>query len=291
VSDETTTLVADPPPVPQPGRTAGDRVRWFLRGIGQTLITAGLVVLLFVVYEVWVTNWFAHREQQRVHEALQREWANCTVVLCLPDGELKPIAGKGIANLYIPRFGVDYAWTIVQGDKVPDDAQLEEGPAHYADTAMPGAVGNFAIAGHRVGKGEPFLNLDQLKAGDPVVVETRTKWFVYCVIGTAPGANACDPGAAGGTLTRTDKFGVPGREIVDPSDGNVLLPVPNDPNAQSPYTVRYLTMTTCHPKFTAAQRMIIHAILRGVYDKPKVGDNYSNKVPAQINAYYSKDAA
>ena len=290
MSDQTTTLVADPEP-PPPRRTAGDRVRLVLRGVGQTLITAGLVVLLFVVYEVWVTNWFAHREQVRVHEALQKQWANCTQTLCLPDGELKPIAGGGIANLYIPHFGVDYAWTIVQGSTVPDDSQLEEGPAHYADTAMPGDAGNFAIAGHRVGKGEPFLNLDQLRAGDPVVVETRTRWYVYCVIGTAPGVNPCNPNAAGGALSRTDKFGVPGREIVDPSDGNVLLPVPNDARAPQPYTVKYLTMTTCHPKFTAAQRMIIHATLQAEYAKPKQGDNYSNAVPAPINAFYSQDGA
>jgi sortase A len=293
MSDHTPTAVAvrEPEP-PEPSRrmSVGDRVRWVLRGIGQTLITAGLVVLLFVVYEVWITNWFAHREQQRVHQALEKQWANCTVVLCLPNGELKPIAGKGIANLYIPRFGVDYAWTIVQGSQVPDDSQLEEGPAHYADTAMPGQVGNFAIAGHRVGKGEPFLNLDQLRAGDPVVVETRTRWYVYCVIGTAAKADPCDAKAPGGSLSHTDAFGVPGREIVDPSDGNVILPVPNDPNAARPYTIRYLTMTTCDPKFTAEHRMIVHAILRASYAKPKVGNTYSNAVPAQINAFYGGSA-
>ncbi|TAM85880.1 MAG: class E sortase [Jatrophihabitans sp.] len=262
-------------------------MRLLLRGLGQTLITAGLIVLLFVVYEVWVTNFFAHREQVRVHQALQRQWANCTQTLCLPDGELKPIVGDGIANLYIPRFGLDYAWTVVQGDKVPTDSQLEEGPAHYADTAMPGEAGNFAIAGHRVGKGEPFLNLDQLQAGDPVVVETRTKWYVYCVLGTAPGANPCDPNAAGASLSARDANGVPGREIVSPDDGDVLLPVPNDTRAHGPYTVKYLTMTTCTPKFTAAQRMIVHASLQAEYDKAQTGDNYSNAVPAPINAYYS----
>ena len=77
--------------------------------------------------------------------------------------------GSGIANIYIPRFGRDYAFTVVQGTK---DADLEKGPGHYVGTALPGQVGNFAVAGHRVGKGEPFLNLDHLRPGDAVIIET-----------------------------------------------------------------------------------------------------------------------
>ena len=41
--------------------------------------------------------------------------------------------------------------------------ELVEGPGHYVDSAMPGEQGNFALAGHRVGKGSPFLDLDQLR--------------------------------------------------------------------------------------------------------------------------------
>src|SRR4051795_975420 len=72
-----TTAVAPPPATPEgrPARTTGDRVRFVLRGIGQTLITLGLVVLLFVVYEVWVTNVFAAHEQSKVTDQLKQEWA------------------------------------------------------------------------------------------------------------------------------------------------------------------------------------------------------------------------
>jgi sortase A len=252
--------------------TAGDRVRLVLRGIGQTLITGGLIVLLFVVYEVYITNYFAHREQSKVHNALEQVWANGRDPLGLPGaGGVGIPLGEGIANIYIPRLGRDFAFTIVQGSTVPTDAELEKGPAHYRDTALPGGVGNFSVAGHRVGKGEPFLNLDQVKAGDMVIIETKTSWFVYQVLGK------------NGDLSQPDANGVPGREIVSPSDGNVLLPVPDHPNQPAKATDRYLTMTTCHPKFTATQRMVVHAALVSNLTTPRTGST----MPDAINALYN----
>ena len=286
------------PPTGGSGGGSGDRephrptfldgARFVLRGIGQTLITGGLVVLLFVVYEVYVTNYFAHREQRRVHSALEQQWATGTDVLRLPQGQLSKLDGKGIANLYIPRFGRDYAWTIVEGTS---DADLEKGPGHYAGTVLPGKAGDFAVAGHRVGKGEPFLNLDQVKAGDAIVVETETTWYVYCVIGAGPHDHSCGPTLAGAQLANRDANQVPGREIVSPSDGEVIDPVPSDPNATLPYATAYMTMTTCHPKFTANQRMIVHAVLDAAMtiQKATTGPNtYSTVIPKQILALYTQ---
>lgn len=233
--------------------TPGDRIRFVVRGIGQTLITAGVVVLLFVVYELWVTNIFAHTKQTHVHTVLEQQWAHGedplvgAGKLSLPGAKQSTIAtGEGIANLYIPRLGSDYRFTIVQG---VDDASLEKGPGHYPTTQLPGQVGNFAVAGHRVGKGEPFLNLDQLRPGDAVVVETESTWFVYRVKGDVSTGDLSAPG--------TD--GVPGREIVAPTDVGVVDPVPSQPSVKP--TEALMTMTTCHPKFTADQRMIVHAVL------------------------------
>jgi sortase A len=231
--------------------TTGDRVRFVARGIGQTLITAGVVVLLFVVYEVWVTNIFAEQKQTRVHNVLEQQWAQgddpLVGKLNLPGSTQSTIpVGAGIANLYLPRLGSDYRFTIVQG---VDDASLEKGPGHYPTTQLPGQVGNFAVAGHRVGKGEPFLNLDQLRPGDAVVVETKSTWYVYRVKGDA----------ATGDLSAKETDGVPGREIVDPSDVAVVDPVPGQPGVKP--TEALMTMTTCHPKFTANERMIVHAVL------------------------------
>jgi sortase A len=249
---------------------AGDIIRLVLRGTGQTLITAGLVVLLFVVYEVYVTNFFAHQAQAKVHHALEQEWANGdNPILPLPNGGSSTIPlGTGIANIYIPRFGRDYAWTIVEGVNAGD---LEKGPGHYPGTATPGKVGNFAVAGHRVGKGEPFLNLDKLRAGDPVIIETKTNWYVYRVKGKA------------GDITAKDADGIPGRQIVSPSDGQVVLPVPNDPGAKP--TEKLMTMTTCTPKFTAAQRMIVYAKLQQTVPR-----NGSAKPPA-ITALYAQGSS
>ncbi len=234
-------------------RTRGDLVRTGLRGVGQTLVTLGLVVLLFVVYEVWVTNIFAGAEQHTVATKYNQEVkAGADPLkgvdrLQLPAGKQVVLpAGQGFANLYIPRLGKDYAYTIVEGTT---EADLERGPGHYTGTAIPGQIGNFAVAGHRVGKGEPFLNLDQLKPGDPVVVQTGSNWYVYKVLGNVKT----------GDLAAPDAQGVVGREIVYPSQYAVVDPVPNSPNSQP--TQALMTMTTCTPKFSATQRMVVHALL------------------------------
>jgi sortase A len=207
--------------------------------------------MLFVVYEVWVTNLLAARRQVRVHNQLEQQWAAgrdplaTASKLSLPGRSAAAIPlGTGIANIYLPRLGPDFHFTVVQGT---DDASLERGPGHYLRSALPGQLGNFAVAGHRVGKGEPFLNLDQLHPRDAIVIETEASWFIYRVKGPA------------NDISADDADGVPGRRIVSPSDSQVILPVPDQPGATP--TERLITLTTCHPKFTANQRMIIHGVL------------------------------
>lgn len=231
----------------------GDRVRTGLRGTGQTLITAGLVILLFVVYELWVTNLFNARTQHQLADQLDQEWAAGDDPLVsgpgLPGQKIGDIPlGDGIAKIRIPAFGLDWVKVVVEG---ADDAQLERGPGHYTDTALPGEVGNFSIAGHRVSKGSPFLHLDMLKPGDAIVVETQGYFYTYRVLG--------DPES--GDLTAGDPDDIPGREIVSPSDTQVIAPVPDHPG-RTPNR-KMLTLTTCHPRFSAAQRMIIHAEMDG----------------------------
>jgi sortase A len=237
-------------------RSTGDWVRLGFSGLGQVLITCGVIVLLFVVYEVWITNIFSDAKQHDLRTHLIQEWAaptptpaegGVTVPSVLPDGVQANIpVGSGVAVIYIPRFGQDYSRAIVEGT---DDASLSKGPGHYLDTQLPGQIGNFAVAGHRVGKGEPFLNLDKLRPGDPIVIETKTTWFVYLVKGDKTTGNLSVDGADG----------IPGRTIVNPSDGQVILPVPNHPSAKP--TEALMTLTTCDPKFTATQRMIVFSAL------------------------------
>jgi sortase A len=275
---DTNSAVLDAP-LPEPGaprRTWGDHVRTTLRGIGQTLITGGLVVLLFVVYEVYVTTWFTDREQTKLTHELASEWANGGGLLKLPNGQIAQLkAGQGIANIYIPRLGRSYAWTIVQGT---DAADLAKGPGHYTNSALPGAIGNFAVAGHRVGKGEPFLNLDHLRPGDAVIIQTATTWYVYDVLGDKSTGNL-------GAQNVVDAAGdtIPGRQIITPGDGQVLDSVPDHLGAIP--TEALMTMTTCHPKFTASHRMIVYATLDA-----QLTDNHptaDQTMPANIKALYN----
>jgi sortase A len=285
MSDVITDAPATPAPAPKPRSTAGDKIRFVLRGIGQTLITLGLVVLLFVVYEVWITNIFADRNNRRNIATLRKQFESDVVdPLNLPGGKIATIpVGSGIGILYVPRLGRNYAEAIVQGDPTPNDEQLQQGVAHYGDTQLPGELGNFAVAGHRVGKGEPFLNIDQLRSGDAVIVETKSFWYVYRVFGSPTGGNPQSDTPGTDSIPGVGDVKIPGRQIIDPSDGNVLFPVPNHPEIPlDKANERIMTMTTCHPKFTASQRMIIFSYL--ATKVPARGD----AMPAAITALYSE---
>ncbi|HEY9390980.1 MAG TPA: class E sortase [Mycobacteriales bacterium] len=250
-------VVDQEPPPHQPRHAApdpwGDRIRTGVRGTGQTLITAGLVILLFVAYELWVTNIFNAHTQNVLQNRLQDEWSQGRDPLATgpskPGTRIRDIPlGDGVALIRIPAFGPDWVFTVVEGT---GESELAEGPGHYTDTALPGAVGDFAVAGHRVGKGSPFLNLDKLNAGDSIVIETKDYWYDYQVLGDK----------ASGDATQVDQDGIPGLEIVRPTDIDVIDPVPGHPG-RTPNR-RLITLTTCHPRFSAAQRLIIHGEMVG----------------------------
>lgn len=266
-----------PPHCPPPRHTIGDRVRGAVRVLGELLVTLGMVVLLFVFYTVYVTSWISAGKQAEATEELEEKWSN-------PRGTVaRTVAGEGIAKLHIPALGPDYAFTVLEGT---DQETLAVGPGHYVDTAMPGQPGNFAVAGHRVGNGAPFLNLDLLESCDALVVETRDTWLVYRVL--PMGDEMADWAAGKGTQPRcrgVDPLSapypqVPGREIVRPSQTEVIAPVPGRPDAQLPEArqAKLITLTTCHPKFSARQRLIIHGVLVAQY--PKGGAPPAELTPA-----------
>jgi len=232
-------------------RTRGDVVRTGIRGLGQTLMTFGVIVLLFVVYEIFITDLFNDQRQDELTQELREDWGDDpTVGPDLPGGGLPSIPlGEGFAFIRIPAFGADYVKVIIEGT---DPNELEQGPGHYVDSAMPGELGNFALAGHRVGKGSPFLDLNLLKPGDAVVIETVDAWFTYRVLGD-PATGDYD----------TDPSGIPGQQIVEPEQREVVYPIPGETDSSVAPTSAYLTLTTCHPKFSAAQRLIVHAVLEG----------------------------
>ena len=208
----------------------GDRVRWVLRGIGQTLITLGLIVLLFCVYELKVTGVYTAEQQRDLDEGLKRTWAAAPRATPgapqLADYE----PGKGLARIYLPTLGKDEVHVVVQGVSRED---LKKGPGHYPGTALPGAIGNAVISGHRTTYGAPFNRLDELKTGDPIVLETQGFFYTYLVTG----------------LT-----------VVPPTALGETLPVPNQPGVKA--TTRQLTLTTCNPKYSAKTRLIVRALLQ-----------------------------
>lgn len=208
----------------------------FFRGLGQAMITSGVVILLFVVYELYFTNIYTHREQSTLRNQLTEQWASA------PSGEPPTLAaaelGNGIAVVRMPRLGTDYLAVVVEGVGVED---LKKGPGHLPGTAAPGAVGNFVVSGHRTTYGAPFNRLDEVRAGDAVVIETRETFFTYRVSAET---------------------------VVDPSAIEVTFPVPGKPDAVP--TQRLLTFTTCNPKYSASQRLILQAELAEATPKPAV---------------------
>ncbi|HEX8348162.1 MAG TPA: class E sortase [Actinoplanes sp.] len=208
--------------------TAGSRVRTAIRGIGELMITFGLIVLLFAGYEVFGNSAKVDAEQSTLDDELAQQWNNPAVVVP-SDGPSKappaPPAGDLIGRLYIPKL--DKQWVVVDGVRPQD---IRYAPGHYPDTALPGRKGNFSVAGHRIRK--IFWRLDELRPGDVIGVETRTDWFVYTVTSS---------------------------EIVRPDEVEVVAPVPRKPGVKP--TKAMLTLTTCNPKFNNYQRLIVHAAL------------------------------
>jgi sortase A len=271
---------APPAEAPRGGRRA-------LHTIGEVFITAGLVVLLFVVYEVYVTNLFAQHKQASATAALNNEWDTVspgrTTHYNLTDG-------SGIAKMYIPAFGADYQFTIIEG---VSQADLAIGPGHYPGSALPGQPGDFAVAGHRVGEGDPFNDLDLVQSCDAIVVETQTDWFIYRMLplrsevagwadgkGKTPQCSGPDGEAKvqplGGEYSQT-----PGQEIVLPSEGDVVAPIPHYPytTVSTGQEVALMTMTTCNPKFSSTQRLIVHAVLTRDWKKDP---SKPNQVPPEL---------
>ncbi|WP_031043567.1 class E sortase [Streptomyces sp. NRRL F-5650] len=195
------------------------------RVMGELFITTGVLMLLFVTYQLWWTNVRAHAQADRAASSLQDDWANGK----RNPGTFEP--GQGFALLHIPKL--DVVVPIAEG--ISSKKVLDRGMVgHYSEgglkTAMPDArTGNFGLAGHRNTHGEPFRYINKLEPGDPIVVETQDKYFVYKMASILP--------------------------VTSPSNISVLDPVPKQSGFKGPG--RYITLTTCTPEFTSKYRMIV----------------------------------
>jgi sortase A len=213
-------------------------LRWSLAVVGDLLVTAGVVLLLFVGWQLWWTDVTANRVQDDTVHELTRDFARPGDPAA-PAGEHPKAVkfGAAFAIVRVPRFGADYARPVLEGT---NHDILQQGVGHYTGTALPGAVGNFAVAGHRTTYGRPFHDIDTLKPGDKVVVETKTAYSVYVV---------------------------KRHQVVAPTAVEVIAPVPDEPGRKP--TQRWMTMTACHPKYSAAQRYVVFAELDSTYPHAK----------------------
>lgn len=223
----------------------------FLGVLGEVLITIGVLVLLYVVWQLWVGDWiFAAQRNSEGHslsEQWQQEYEDALVptqsATPAPDTTEQPTPefveppilpqpgdAEVFGTMFVPRFGADYAVKVAGG--VSRARTLDPiGIGHYPGSPMPGEVGNFALAAHRTTWGKPFNRIADLRVGDAIVIETQEGWYTY--------------------RFRT-------LEYVTPDRVDVLLPVPQMPDV--PAGERFLTMTSCSPLFSLAERIVGYSV-------------------------------
>ena len=215
------------------------RLARVLGAIGRTCITAGVLILLFVAYQLWGTGIREAQAQNALESEFEErivdvEDTTTTTVPDQPDAPAEtpaateplpppppPADGDAVARLRIPDIDVDKI--VVEGVQVSD---LKRGPGHYPDSPLPGQPGNAAIAGHRTTYGAPFNRLDELEQGDEILVTTAQGAF---------------------------RYEVQRQLIVNPDQVEVLDEFGDD----------RLTLTACHPKYSARQRIVVVASLVG----------------------------
>jgi sortase A len=193
--------------------------------IGKLMITVGLLMLGFVVYQLWGTGIKTQQAQNEL--AKEYEQLTATTVPSNPANSPEPALpnevkrGDVVGRIVMPDIGVN-KW-IVAGATLD---MLERGPGLFANTALPGQLGNSAIAGHRTSYGAPFSRIDQLDPGDDITVITPRGTFTYAVKET---------------------------KIVPATAVEVIDTV--DPEKAT------LTLVSCHPRWTSRERIVVFADL------------------------------
>ncbi|MFD5630381.1 MULTISPECIES: class E sortase [unclassified Streptomyces] len=219
-------------PTPAPRRRGSGRLAMAVSVFGELLITAGLVLGLFVVYSLWWTNVVADRAADRQGDKVRDNWASSNT----GPGALDTKAGIGFLHVPAMRNGE------VLIEKGTTSEVLNDGVAGYYTDPVSSALptsdknGNFTLAAHRDGHGAKFHNIDKLEEGDAIVFETRDKWYVYKVYGILP---------------ETSKYNV-----------KVLQSVPRQSGKTEPG--HYITLTTCTPVYTSRYRYVVWGELERV---------------------------
>ncbi|MER7692214.1 class E sortase [Streptomyces sp. NPDC097610] len=215
-----------------PKRRGVSRIAMAVSILGELLITAGLVLALFVVYSLWWTNVVADRKADKQGDKVRDTWAQDK------SGPGALDTNGGIGFLHVPSMKNGE----VLVEKGTSTKVLNDGVAGYyvdpvkATLPMTDKTGNFTLAAHRDGHGAKFHNIDKIKKGDPIVFETKDDWYVYKVFSILP---------------ETSKYNV-----------KVLQPVPKQSGKTKPG--HYITLTTCTPVYTSEYRYIVWGELERV---------------------------
>jgi sortase A len=207
-----------------------------VRIAGELLLTGGVVVFGFLAYMYWGTALRASSAQRTFTSQLTRQWSAGNALAVL--GNLRTVsAGTPFALLRIPQFGRAWQFAVVQGASPPE---LALAPGHVPGTALPGQVGNFAVAAHRVTAGNPFWSLPSLHKGSMIDVETITGTYEYKVTN--------------------------GPAWISASDLNALADVPFHPG--EPARQRLITLITCDPPWTGTSRVAVTGVLVRLLPRP-----------------------
>jgi sortase A len=250
--------------------------------LGELLITSGVLVLLFIGWQLWFTELTVGHELRGEASQQSQRWNEQAAskpppsdeptgeptdepsdvpvdpVAQDPPVETAPANAKQFGALIVPRWGADYYRTIAEGIGVSD--VLNKGKlGHYPSTAMPGAVGNFAIAAHRMGHGGSLHHINELQLGDHIYVETASGWYEY-------------------------EFR--NLEFVHPTGVGVIDPVPQSP--ETPATERYITLTSCNPQYTSNERIIAYGVFMQFYPRDASAANFG--APDEIAATVGGEA-
>jgi sortase A len=212
--------------------------------LGELLLTAGAVILLFLGWQLWWNDAIMAGQQSNAASQLSSQWDEQRLAAgaegTVATGQYgEPIVdttqyanAEAFAVMYVPRFGDDSQRTIAEGTGLDVLNSEELGVGHYPGTQAPGEVGNFAIASHRSAYGGGMHEIDQLQLGDAIYVQTKDGWYTY-------------------------RFR--DLEYVTPETVDVLAPVPHRPDLTP--TDRIITLTSCNPLYSTDERVIAYGVL------------------------------
>jgi sortase A len=210
--------------------------------LGELLITSGVFVLLFLGWSLWFNDLVVGDKLHKESLEQAQVWQQNEDDAAPGTPQDPPVMGSpGDAETFglmiVPRWGADYYRPIAEGTGTV--AVLNKGQiGHYPKSEMPGDVGNFAVAAHRTSYGKPFNQISSLEVGDHMFVETADGWYLYIFRNL---------------------------EYVQPTAIGVIAPVPQADGATA--EDRFMTLTSCNPLFSSAERIIAYSVFDRFYPR------------------------